>query len=92
MRASEPHPEVIILDVDEKSLARLGQWPWPRDTVASLINKLFDPVSGGVKALGLDFLLAEPDPRPHADAYLGESDSGSSCRTELGAFSSQRSR
>ena len=44
MRASEPHPEVIILDVDEKSLARLGQWPWPRDTVASLINKLFDLV------------------------------------------------
>lgn len=72
MRASEPHPEVIILDVDEKSLARLGQWPWPRDTVASLINKLFDPVSGGVKALGLDFLLAEPDPRPHADAYLAK--------------------
>ena len=33
---------VVIIDIDEKSLTAQGQWPWPRDKLATLINTLFD--------------------------------------------------
>ncbi len=49
---------VVIVDVDEKSLAQLGQWPWPRASVASLINQLR---SDGASAIAFDVVFAEPD-------------------------------
>ncbi|HSW13098.1 MAG TPA: adenylate/guanylate cyclase domain-containing protein [Solimonas sp.] len=52
-------PNVVIVDIDEKSLASEGQWPWPRDKLAKLINNLFGPYQ--VKALGFDITFAEPD-------------------------------
>ena len=48
----------VILDLDEKSLAQYGQWPWPRYRVALLMEKLNHM---GVSAIGLDILLAEQD-------------------------------
>ena len=35
---------IVILDIDEQSLAlsELGRWPWSRDVLATLVNKLFD--------------------------------------------------
>ena len=72
MKVSGPHPEIVILDVDERSLDRLGQWPWSRHTIATLIEKLFDPSTAGLSALGLDFLLAESDSRPNADQHLAK--------------------
>jgi adenylate cyclase len=48
----------VIVDLDEKSLARYGQWPWPRYRVALLLEKLHHM---GVSAIGLDILLAEQD-------------------------------
>src|SRR5918993_1643514 len=42
--ADEPSGRVLIVDVDERSLATVGQWPWPRDRMA----ELFD----GIQALG----------------------------------------
>jgi len=52
---------IVILDIDEKSLAtpELGRWPWGRDKVATLVDKLFDKY--GVVALGFDVVNAEPD-------------------------------
>ena len=52
---------IVILDIDEKSLAtpELGQWPWGRDVVAGLVAKLFDKY--GVAILGFDVVFAEPD-------------------------------
>ncbi len=50
---------VVIVDIDEKSLAEQGRWPWPRDRVAELVDELFD--RQGVLALGLDMVFAEPD-------------------------------
>src|SRR5436305_12232323 len=38
-RTYQPAP-VRIVDIDEASLARLGQWPWPRNKVAKLISTL----------------------------------------------------
>lgn len=52
-------PNVVIVDIDEKSLAAEGQWPWPRDKLATLANNLFGPYQ--VKALGFDIVFSEPD-------------------------------
>ena len=48
---------VVIIDIDERSQLRLGQWPWPRATLAKLIDSLFDDYN--VRVLGLDVLFAE---------------------------------
>jgi len=54
-RASQP---VTIVAIDEKSLKRVGQWPWPRSTLAQLI----DGVQGHEPAaIGLDMYMPEPD-------------------------------
>jgi adenylate cyclase len=50
---------VVIVDVDEPSLARLGQWPWNRARVAALVRELAERQQ--VAALGLDVVFAEPD-------------------------------
>jgi len=54
-------PRIVILDIDERSLDKtaLGHWPWPRDKLAALINKLFDKY--GVAIVGFDVVFAEPD-------------------------------
>lgn len=61
-----PHPEVVIVAVDDASLARLGRWPWPRARLAKLIERI---EQAGAKAVALDILLAEPS-SPHDDARL----------------------
>lgn len=49
---------IIIIDIDEKSLKELGQWPWSRDKVARLLQNLADY---GIGIVGLDVVFAEPD-------------------------------
>lgn len=51
-------PGVVIVDVDEGSLARLGQWPWPRYRLAALIEHA---AGLGARSVALDLLLAERD-------------------------------
>jgi adenylate cyclase len=48
----------VIVDIDEKSLAALGQWPWPRYRVALLLEKIR---MAGALSVGMDIVLAEPD-------------------------------
>jgi len=55
---------VVILDIDEKSLLERekggeGRWPWPRDRLALLLDKLFDKY--GIAAVGFDVVFAERD-------------------------------
>ncbi len=50
---------VVILDIDEKSLAEIGRWPWGRDRLSDLLDKLFDKY--GIRLLGFDVVFAEPD-------------------------------
>jgi adenylate cyclase len=57
-RAYDTASPVRIIDIDEESLRRLGQWPWPRNIMASLLDRLY---AGGVGAVGLDIVFAEPD-------------------------------
>jgi adenylate cyclase len=49
---------VAIVDIDEKSLELVGQWPWPRSEVARLIDKL---TAMGAVVVGFDVVFAEPD-------------------------------
>ncbi|MDH3360549.1 MAG: CHASE2 domain-containing protein, partial [Desulfobulbaceae bacterium] len=49
---------VVIIDINEKSLKELGQWPWPRNDVAKLVSNL---QAGGAKVVGFDIVFAEPD-------------------------------
>ena len=62
---------VIIVDIDEASLAQYGQWPWPRTMIAQLITHLGH---AGVQAIGFDMVFPEPDrmsPRHIAEELVG---------------------
>ena len=48
----------VIVAIDEASLERFGQWPWPRTLVARLIDKLR---AARPAAIGVDILFPEPD-------------------------------
>jgi len=50
---------IVIVDIDEKSLAEEGRWPWSRDRLALLMDKLFDQYA--VQLVGFDVVFAEPD-------------------------------
>lgn len=50
---------IAILDIDEKSLKEEGRWPWGRDRLALLMDKLFDKY--GVAVVGFDVVFAEKD-------------------------------
>src|SRR4051812_49538418 len=52
---------IVILDIDERSLdpRALGRWPWGRDKILALLQKLFDKY--GVVVAGFDGGFAEPD-------------------------------
>jgi len=49
---------VTIVDIDERSLRILGQWPWPRTVMAEMIARI---VEQGVTVVGFDVLFPEPD-------------------------------
>ena len=50
---------IVIVDIDEKSLGRVGQWPWRRDKMAALVHELFERQQ--VSVVGFDVLFAEAD-------------------------------
>jgi adenylate cyclase len=53
-----PEGPVRVIDIDEASLAKFGQWPWPRDRLAELTSRL---TQLGAAAIGFDVLFPEPD-------------------------------
>ncbi|MDD3519572.1 MAG: CHASE2 domain-containing protein, partial [Chromatiales bacterium] len=67
--ATDQDPRIVIVDIDESSLARIGRWPWPRDLLARLVDTLFDDY--GIAVLGFDVVFAEPDDTP-GDRLLRE--------------------
>ncbi|HVJ55939.1 MAG TPA: CHASE2 domain-containing protein [Aliidongia sp.] len=54
--ADRSNGRTILIDIDADSLRHYGQWPWPRDRLARLIDRM-----AGASVLGLDLLLIEPD-------------------------------
>ena len=55
-RESISSGQVLVLDIDERSLKELGQWPWPRSILAKLVDKTYLSA-----ALGFDIVFAELD-------------------------------
>ena len=49
---------VLVVDIDDETLARHGQWPWPRTVVADLVARL---INAGAAVIALDIVFAEPD-------------------------------
>jgi len=62
LRATMPRTldeRIVIVDIDEKSLAEVGRWPWPRDKMAALADEVFDRQKAVLA--GFDVVFAEPD-------------------------------
>lgn len=57
-RPANPDPAVVMIDIDENSLQRLGQWPWPRDMLGDLVDRLGQ---AGAAAIAFDMAFAEAD-------------------------------
>ena len=54
-----PDPRIVIVDIDEKSLAEVGRWPWGRHLIADMVRRLTDDYR--VAVVGFDVVFAEPD-------------------------------
>lgn len=52
------NPNVVIVDIDEKSLRTEGRWPWPRDKVAKMVDQLFKQ---GAVVVAFDVMFSEPE-------------------------------
>jgi len=62
LRAAMPgtlEPRIVIVDIDDASLARIGRWPWPRERLAALADELF--VRQRAAVVGFDMVFAEPE-------------------------------
>ena len=68
--AKPPGSRVVIVDVDERSLSEIGQWPWRRDLVGRLIARLRDK---GASTIAVDVIFAESDRYEHSE---GPGDNG----------------
>lgn len=56
--SNAPDPRILVVDIDESSTAKLGPWPWPRDRIAELVEKLLSHYSA--RGVALDILLPDP--------------------------------
>jgi adenylate cyclase len=55
--SNAPEPRVLVVDIDEASLARLGPWPWPRERLADLVEILLSRYEA--RGVGLDILMSK---------------------------------
>lgn len=62
---------IIIVDIDERSLAEVGRWPWHRQKLAALTQELLQ--NQGVSAIGFDLVFAEGDDMREADTQFAQS-------------------
>lgn len=61
---------LVLIEIDEASLAQIGRWPWPRTIHVALLSKLSE---AGASVVGLDLLMAEPS---QADQTLAKAIEG----------------
>lgn len=81
-RQEGEHP-VAIVDVDDESLAALGQWPWPRTRMAALVDRL---TALGAAVIGFDVYFPEPDrlsPALAAQSFAGLDEATRATLTQL---------
>jgi len=63
----EPEPRILVVDIDEASMAALGPWPWPRSHIADMVDILLSQYEA--RGVGLDILLPKAAD-PVGDARL----------------------
>lgn len=63
----QPQPDIVIVAIDNRSVAALGRWPWPRDRHQALLDQL---AKAQPKAIAYDVLFVEAD--PGADPALAD--------------------
>jgi adenylate cyclase len=76
LRTMTPSPatgRVAIVDIDERSLGAVGQWPWRREVVADLVTKIRNL---GASVVALNMVFAEPDRFDSSPGQAPHSDSG----------------
>src|SRR5215472_17071271 len=56
----KPSGKITIVEIDDASLARLGLWPWPRDLLATVVQRILDR---GAATVVLDMMFHDADPR-----------------------------
>ncbi|QID16418.1 CHASE2 domain-containing protein [Nitrogeniibacter mangrovi] len=65
-----PDPAVVLVAIDDPSLAEIGRWPWRRSVHAALIERLS---AAGARVIAFDVILHEPNPDdPGADRVLAD--------------------
>lgn len=61
LRGKAVAPEhIVVVGIDDRSLQAIGRWPWNRDKMADLVDRLN---SMGARVIMLDFIFSEPSPR-----------------------------
>jgi adenylate cyclase len=58
LASGEPENRVVVVDLDESSIAALGPWPWPRSRVADLLDDLAG--NYGARMVGVDIVFPSP--------------------------------
>ncbi len=66
-RSATPDRRVVIVDIDERSLAAQGRWPWSRSTMGELLGAIAD---AGATAVGVDVVFAEAQAQAGEDEAL----------------------
>ncbi len=61
----DPTSRIVMVDIDDESIEKLGRWPWPRSLVARGIRKI---KAGGPRVIGLNMILSEPEPNRGLEA------------------------
>jgi adenylate cyclase len=69
LRPNSIDNRIVIVDIDENSLAQVGRWPWPRDKLATLVDNLFNHYE--VAVVGFDTVFAEGDESSGLAAFEG---------------------
>jgi adenylate cyclase len=62
-KAGHAGPPVVVVDIDRRTLQALGPWPWPRATIARLLDAI---AAAKPAAVAIDILFADHDPRSGA--------------------------
>jgi len=65
--SAAPDERVVIVDIDERSLAEVGRWPWPRATLGELIERI---ARAGSTSIGVDMVFAEAQREAQQDESL----------------------
>jgi adenylate cyclase len=77
-----PSDQIVLVEIDDRSIREIGRWPWSRGIMADALNWLN---AAGARTIGLDLLLAEPEPAAVPGAWLDRLRAGLDALVDQGA-------